>query len=85
VAAATTFSLPRGSASTGGKAVLHLFDVSYSFVDLLAFWNSVLETYFLVSQGLIKGLELLGIPAEFLPAPLPSKEDHQAVLFICQA
>ena len=61
---------------TGGKAVLHLLDVSYSFVGPLSgFGNSVLETYFLVSQGLIKGLELLGIPAEFLPAPLPTKED----------
>jgi len=55
---------------TGGKAVLHLLDVSYSFVGPLSgFGNSVLETYFLVSQGLIKGLELF----------------HQAVLFICQA
>jgi len=85
VAATTTFSLPRGPASHGWKAVLHLLDVSYSFVGPLSgFGNSVLETYFLVSQGLIKGLELLGIPAEFLPAPLPSKEDPSAVLFICQ-
>jgi len=42
---------------TGGKAVLHLLDVSYSFVGPLSgFGNSVLETYFLVSQGLSRVL-----------------------------
>ncbi|HHY43455.1 MAG TPA: lipoate--protein ligase family protein [Coprothermobacter sp.] len=73
---ACSTSYPVVRRPTGGKAVLHLGDLSYAFVGPLAgFGNSVLETYYLVSQGLIKGLELLGVPAEFLPAPLPGKDD----------
>ncbi|WP_018962722.1 lipoate--protein ligase family protein [Coprothermobacter platensis] len=61
---------------TGGKAVLHDGDLSYALVaPLNGFGNSVLETYYLVSEGLIDGLGLLGVSADFLQAPLPAKDD----------
>jgi lipoate-protein ligase A len=64
---------------TGGKAVLHLMDLSYAIVaPLHGFGDRVLETYYIISQGLIRGFDLLGVPADFLPAPLPSKNDPES-------
>lgn len=63
---------------TGGKAVLHKGDLSYSVVaPLSGFGTSVMETYKLLSTALIQGLALLGVDAGFLPAPLPSKSDPE--------
>lgn len=51
---------------TGGKAVLHDDEITYSFSssDPLFIENkSVLESFFLISSALIEGLKILGIPA----------------------
>lgn len=48
---------------TGGTAVLHGGDLTYSVVAPTA-GRGVLEAYSWVAEGLIAGLELLGIPAE---------------------
>lgn len=51
--------------STGGKAVLHDDELTYSIViseSLLP--GSILETYKKLSKALVKGLKALGIPAE---------------------
>jgi lipoate-protein ligase A len=50
---------------TGGKAVLHDNELTYSVVipeKMLP--GSVLETYRLISQALVEGLRLMGIPAD---------------------
>ncbi|MDA8335800.1 MAG: biotin/lipoate A/B protein ligase family protein [Peptococcaceae bacterium] len=50
---------------TGGRAVLHRADLTYSVVVGEALLSgSVLETYRLLSAGLLAGLRLLGVEAE---------------------
>jgi len=55
---------------TGGKAVLHDQELTYSFIikenDPLVN-NSILETYKKISGGIIRGLSYLGIKAELVP------------------
>jgi lipoyl(octanoyl) transferase len=55
---------------TGGKAVLHDQELTYSFIikenDPLVN-DSILETYKKVSGGIIRGLSYLGIKAELVP------------------
>jgi len=55
---------------TGGKAVLHDKELTYSFIireshPLVN--NSILETYKKISGGMIRGLSYLGIKAELVP------------------
>ena len=55
---------------TGGKAVLHDQELTYSFIinekhPLIN--NSILETYKKISGGMIKGLSYLGIKADLVP------------------
>jgi lipoate-protein ligase A len=64
---------------TGGRAVLHDHEVTYSVVtraDDPRVICGVLASYLTISQALIRGLSYLGISAELLPlrrgAPLPS-------------
>ena len=55
---------------TGGKAVLHDKELTYSFVitETHPLVNdSILETYKKISKGIIKGLSYLGIGAELVP------------------
>ncbi|MGH8059851.1 MAG: lipoate--protein ligase family protein [Candidatus Entotheonellia bacterium] len=65
---------------TGGLAVLHQYDVSYSLVlreDELPAVRGILASYLTVSHALIRGLSYLGVKAELLPlrrAPLPSEQ-----------
>lgn len=49
---------------TGGKAVLHDDELTYSvIIPEKLFPGSVLETYRRISQALVEGLRLMGIPA----------------------
>lgn len=65
---------------TGGLAVLHQYDVSYSLVlreDELPAVRGILASYLTVSHALIRGLSYLGVKAELLPlrrARLPSEQ-----------
>jgi lipoyl(octanoyl) transferase len=66
---------------TGGRAVLHDHEVTYSMViraDDSRVTSGVLASYLTMSQALIRGLSYLGIGAELLPlrrgAPLPAAD-----------
>ncbi len=55
---------------TGGKAVLHDKELTYSFIikeNHPLVNNSILETYKKISGGMIRGLSYLGIKAELVP------------------
>jgi lipoate-protein ligase A len=55
---------------TGGKAVLHDKELTYSFIireNHPLVNDSILETYKKVSGGIIRGLSYLGIKAELVP------------------
>lgn len=55
---------------TGGKAVLHDKELTYSFIikeNHPLVNNSILETYKKISGGIIRGLSCLGIKAELVP------------------
>ncbi|MBU4509674.1 lipoate--protein ligase family protein [bacterium] len=63
---------------TGGKAVLHDKELTYSFIireshPLVN--NSILETYKKISRGIIRGLSYLGITAELVPLRDKLKSD----------
>lgn len=54
---------------TGGRAVLHLRELTYSIAspaDILLFPPDILGTYRVIAEGLLKGLSNLGIAAEML-------------------
>ena len=56
--------------STGGKAVLHDKELTYSFIikeNHPLVNDSILETYKKISGGIIRGLSYLGIKAELVP------------------
>ena len=72
---------------TGGRAVLHDHEVTYSVViraDDPRVSSGVLAAYLTISQALIRGLSYLGISAELLPlrrgVPLPSEQGIPGVL-----
>jgi len=55
---------------TGGKAVLHDQELTYSFIiseKHSSINNSILETYKKISGGMIRGLSCLGITADLVP------------------
>lgn len=55
---------------TGGWAILHHMELTYSVVireELLP--GGVLETYRVLAQGLLSGLQALGLPASLSPEP----------------
>lgn len=55
---------------TGGKAVLHDKELTYSFIikeNHPVVNDSILETYKKISGGMIRGLSYLGITAELVP------------------
>jgi len=72
---------------TGGKAVLHDKELTYSFIikeNHPLVNHSILETYKKISGGMIRGLSYLGIIAELVPlreklkgAPLPKREESK--------
>jgi len=64
--------------ATGGKAVLHDKELTYSFIireshPLVN--DSILETYKKISGGIIRGLSYLGITAELVPLKGKLKSD----------
>jgi len=64
--------------ATGGKAVLHDKELTYSFIireshPLIN--NSILGTYKKISGGMIRGLSVLGITAELVPLKEKLKSD----------
>ena len=63
---------------TGGKAVLHDKELTYSFVikeDHPLVNDSILETYKKISRGIIKGLSYLGVKAALVPVREKLKND----------
>ncbi|MBI3014696.1 MAG: lipoate--protein ligase family protein [Candidatus Tectomicrobia bacterium] len=55
---------------TGGKAILHDRDLTYSVIgptSMVPWGGDILETYRTLSGALVTGLRLLGITAELLP------------------
>jgi len=82
---------------TGGKAVLHDKELTYSFIikeNHPLVNDSILETYKKISEGMIRGLSYLGITAELVPlreklesAPssygVKSKIPHSDIKSIC--
>lgn len=63
---------------TGGKAVLHDKELTYSFIikeDHPLVNDSILETYKKISGGMIRGLSYLGITAELVPLREKLKSD----------
>ncbi|KKM08910.1 hypothetical protein SY88_20780 [Clostridiales bacterium PH28_bin88] len=65
---------------TGGRAVLHHQETTYSIVareDHPVVTGSVLESYLRLSQGLLAGLKSLGVPAE-LSRGTPKQGDSAA-------
>ena len=64
--------------STGGKAVLHDKELTYSFIireNHSLVNDSILETYKKISGGIIRGLSYLGIIAELVPLREKFKSD----------
>ena len=64
--------------ATGGKAVLHDKELTYSFIireNHPLVNNSILETYKKISGGMIRGLSYLGITAELVPLKENLKSD----------
>ena len=63
---------------TGGKAVLHDKELTYSFIireNHPLVNNCILETYKKISGGIIKGLSHLGVTAELVPLRKKLKSD----------
>jgi lipoate-protein ligase A len=64
-------SIPLVRRLTGGKAVLHHREITYSVsagVSLPGF-RTIQETYLTLSRAIVFGIRALGIPAEILSAP----------------
>jgi lipoate-protein ligase A len=71
--------------STGGRAVLHDHEVTYSVIAPSVsglFGNSVLDTYRVISEVLQKALRQLGLPAE-LVAGRPRGGQQHATKSVC--
>jgi lipoate-protein ligase A len=71
---------------TGGKAVLHDKELTYSFTikeNHPLVNNSILETYKKISGGIIKGLFYFGITADLVPLGEKSKIHHSNLKSIC--
>jgi lipoate-protein ligase A len=65
---------------TGGKAILHLHDFTYSIVLPLAqvLHPSVEESYLWICRGIMVSLRILGIPAELVARSIPSRDEREA-------
>ncbi|NLO04579.1 MAG: lipoate--protein ligase family protein [candidate division WS1 bacterium] len=78
---------------TGGRAILHADELTYSFCirqDAIRGGHSTMESYREISAGIITGLELLGAqvslgPGAEMPPPLGEGLDADAARAICFA
>lgn len=71
---------------TGGKAVLHDKELTYSFIireNHPLVNNSILETYKKISGGMIRGLSYIGVTAELVPLREKSEIHHSDFKSIC--
>ncbi len=71
--------------STGGRAVLHDHEVTYSVIAPLnadLFGNSVLDCYRVISEVLQKTLLQLGLPAQLVPGK-PRGDSQNAMKAVC--
>ncbi len=69
---------------TGGSAVLHDKEITYSIIVSEKHHKippSVNEAYYVLSQGLLEGYHLLGVPADFAIPERELKRDRSAVCF----
>ncbi len=69
---------------TGGRAVLHHRELTYAVVvsgDILP--GSVLDTYRVISEGLVAGLRRLGIPAALSEDPPPTRDSLSRLSAAC--
>jgi lipoate-protein ligase A len=69
---------------TGGRAILHTDELTYSVVAppseaLVA--GAVMDAYHRISEGLVAGLRLLGVPAEEAPGSSRAGPDVSAACF----
>ncbi|MCK8817732.1 lipoate--protein ligase family protein [Natroniella sulfidigena] len=66
---------------TGGRAVLHDDELTYSLIAPAQIsWlpESIVKSYKIISQGLVLGLQQLGIPAEMIPLADKMKRERQS-------
>ncbi|MDQ0287566.1 lipoate-protein ligase A [Desulfofundulus luciae] len=69
---------------TGGRAVLHDREVTYSVIIAQKFLpGSVLETYRLLSQGLVAGLRLLGVEVDLFSPGKTQRELRSKLSAAC--
>ena len=71
---------------TGGKAVLHDKELTYSFIireNHPLVNNSILETYKKISGGMIRGLSYIGVMAELVPLREKPEIHHSDFKSIC--
>ena len=67
--------------STGGRAVLHTDEITYSIMAPLnepRMAGSVLESYSRLAEALVEAIRLLGLPVLFLVAAEDKMIDHRA-------
>lgn len=73
---------------TGGRAVLHDREITYSLVvpeSIFGRATSVIESYRILSQGLIEGLALLGITTRLAPGSEHAGQGGSAACFASAA
>ena len=69
---------------TGGRAVLHHRELTYGVIvseELLP--GSVMETYRVISEGLVAGFRRMGMPAELSEAPPPNRRSLATLSAAC--
>ncbi len=70
LAACERFGIDCIRRTTGGGAVLHEFEVTYSIVAPVGFAGipaNILESYRFICDGIIRGVSALGVKAQFVP------------------
>lgn len=54
---------------TGGRVVLHDDELTYAVVAPLRAWGGLRDAYRAINRGLVRGLRVLGVPAEMAGPP----------------
>jgi lipoate-protein ligase A len=62
---------------TGGRAILHAEELTYSMIFKDDIAGNIDETYYRISCALVKGLQTLGIPAEMAPVQADFRSLYQ--------